>query len=94
MTTIERLRHVVANGGKNDDLLLQAATELEALQAENAALRGQVAVCPKCGNYFGGHATGGHDICDCHEGPRCVHDKTEPVEGGLKCSICHEILIP
>lgn len=22
--------------------------------------------CPKCGEYYGGHATGGDDICDCH----------------------------
>lgn len=22
--------------------------------------------CPECGNYYGGHATGGQDICDCH----------------------------
>lgn len=22
--------------------------------------------CPICGNYYGGHATGGDDICDCH----------------------------
>ena len=21
--------------------------------------------CPKCGNYYGGHATGAADICDC-----------------------------
>lgn len=24
-------------------------------------------VCPKCGQYVGGHATGGDDICTCHE---------------------------
>lgn len=23
--------------------------------------------CPECGNYYGGHATGGHDICTCYE---------------------------
>lgn len=22
--------------------------------------------CPECGNYYGGHATGAADICDCH----------------------------
>jgi hypothetical protein len=26
--------------------------------------------CPECGLYYGGHATGGQDICDCHTPPK------------------------
>lgn len=25
------------------------------------------AVCPKCGNYYGGHAAGADDICTCYQ---------------------------
>jgi hypothetical protein len=28
-------------------------------------LRRSATTCPHCGNYYPGHATGGHDICDC-----------------------------
>lgn len=28
--------------------------------------RGFSTVCPKCGNYVAGHATGGDDICTCY----------------------------
>jgi len=36
--------------------------------------------CPECGNYYGGHATGGHDICDCHKAksPNSVLANTTP----------------
>jgi len=30
-------------------------------------IRGDAVTCPKCGNYYGVHATGGFDICCCHE---------------------------
>lgn len=33
--------------------------------AKRETVAGEVS-CPKCGNYYGGHATGSHDICCCH----------------------------
>lgn len=32
--------------------------------------------CPECGNYYGGHATGGDDVCDCHTAKMLNSDYT------------------
>lgn len=46
--------------------LEQFEDKLERLRSENQALRQAAVICPKCGNYYGEHATGGYDVCDCH----------------------------
>lgn len=44
--------------------LLREKLAAEEQQHVCAFVRDQVR-CPRCDNYFGGHATGGDDICDC-----------------------------
>lgn len=43
--------------------------------------------CPKCGNYYGGHATGGQDICDCHDA------KSSNDRGWTKGPDSHELYV-
>lgn len=39
------------------------------LEAERDSLKANGTVCPRCGNYLPGHATGAGDICTCDPTP-------------------------